>query len=97
MLYFLYFSVKGTECRLLGTNTGRVRRQPQVTLPLRRALRFSIKMVMKIKIMKETLYENSKIPELLNPWVNSVFCGANSRVVTKEGKLITLKEYQEKI
>ena len=56
-----------------------------------------IKMVMKIKIMKETLYENSKIPELLNPWVNSVFCGANSRVVTKEGKLITLKEYQEEI
>ena len=56
-----------------------------------------IKMVMEIKIMKETLYENSKIPELLNPWVNSVFCGANSRVVTKEGKLITLKEYQENI
>ena len=51
----------------------------------------------KMKIMKETLYENSKIPELLNPWVNSVFCGANSRVVTKEGKLITLKEYQEEI
>jgi len=36
----------------------------------------------------------TQIPELLNPSVNPVFCAANSRLVTKEGKLITLKEHQ---
>ena len=52
-------------------------------------------MMTKMKKDKVTNHINfGKIPELLNPWVNPVFCGANSRLVTKEGKLITLKEHQ---
>ena len=47
-----------------------------------------------IRLTKRWLIIWTKIPELLNPSVNPVFCAANSRLVTKEGKLITLKEHQ---
>jgi len=35
----------------------------------------------------------TQIPELHNPWVNPVMCGANARVVTQEGQLQDLVQF----